>query len=217
MSHDIKLPGFALRKPCAGCPFRSDRTFHLRPERAKQFAEDLANGSGFNCHKTVEFGDPAEDEPVQILTDKSQWCAGALITMEKSGIYNQQVKIAERLGMYDPTKLDMDSPVYDNLAAWVASYREEGDVQTVTTADGEVLEFEHCGVVGPDCEDPAGYMSGGGAMANLDPGTCNPVEDACQHCGNNCCIACTAEVGEYGKTCVNCADDEEYDGDEDGD
>lgn len=210
---DIKLPGFALRKPCRDCPFRADRKFDLRPERAKQFADDLANGSGFNCHKTVDFGDPASDEPVQIVKDQTNWCAGALITMEKSGIQNQQVKIAGRLGLYDPTRLDMDAPVYPSLSAWVASYRDEDQVQTVEI-DGELVEFEHCGVVAEDCEDPAGYMSGGGAMENSDPGTCNPLTDNCQHCGANCCAACTAEVDEDGnKTCVHCAEEPDY-GDE---
>lgn len=120
MSHS---PGFALRKPCIHCPFRSDRPFHLRPERAREFAEHLIYGGGFNCHKTVEFGE--EDDEMQISTEKTNWCAGALITMEKSGVSNQQVRIAERLGLYDHTKLDMDAPVYPSLDAWVESYEDE--------------------------------------------------------------------------------------------
>jgi hypothetical protein len=202
------LAGFALRKPCGDCPFRADKPFHLTPERAKQFADDLANGSGFNCHKTVEFGDTEAGEPVQIVRENTNWCAGALITLEKSGLSNQQVRIAQRLGAYDPTRLDMDAPVYPSLSAWVASYRDETEVRTVEV-DGDVLEFEHCGVVGSDCEDPAGYMSRGGAMANADPGTCNPVEDECQFCGLLACSACTALTSPHGPVCVDCAEDED--------
>lgn len=120
MSH---VPGFALRKPCAHCPFRADRPFPLHPERAQEFAEGLIHGGGFNCHKTVTFGDTdTDDDEVQINQENTNWCAGALITMEKSGVSNQQVRIAERLGLYDPKRLDMDAPVYPSLTAWVESY-----------------------------------------------------------------------------------------------
>jgi hypothetical protein len=35
--------------------------------------------------------------------------------MEKEGRSSQMMRIAERLGMYDHTKLDMDAPIYDSF------------------------------------------------------------------------------------------------------
>jgi hypothetical protein len=42
-------------------------------------------------------------------------CAGALIFAEKNGNATQMMRIAERLGMYDPRKLNMDADVFDDI------------------------------------------------------------------------------------------------------
>ncbi|MCU1510462.1 MAG: hypothetical protein JWO34_302 [Arthrobacter sp.] len=48
--------------------------------------------------------------------------AGALITMEREGSFNQMMRIGERLGFYDPADLAMDAPVRGSLADWVATH-----------------------------------------------------------------------------------------------
>lgn len=60
------------------------------------------------------------------MVHDSRWgsthCAGALITMEREGSFNQMMRIGERLGFYDPADLAMDAPVHDSLADWVATH-----------------------------------------------------------------------------------------------
>jgi len=205
---------YTLTTPCRKCPFRSDVEPYIRPERAKEIADSLRSGANFTCHKTtVDPGDDEDGDSYRVDGPRARECAGALITMEKEGFSNQNVRIAERLGLYDPTRMNMDAPVYGSLAEWVKSYQDP--VPTVTTPEGEVLEFEHCGVVAQDCEDPAGFAMGGGVVSNDDPPTCNPLE-GCSYCGSPMCSACRAsEDGEDGPQCVYCAEDNEDD--EDGD
>lgn len=198
---------YTLKSPCANCPFRNDNPTYLREERAREIAASLRSGSTFYCHKTVDYvEDPEDDGTEGRIGSRGRACAGALATMEKEGTPHQMVRIAERLGIYDPSVLDMDSPVYDSLTEWV---RAHGSTPTAVV-DGEEVEYEHCGVVGPDCVDPAGYGGYGGTWTNDEEPTCHPVEDTCQHCGNTVCESCVAEVEDAGgtayKTCVNCVD-----------
>ena len=44
----------------------------------------------------------------------TQQCAGALIMFQKHGRAFQMAQIAERLGLHDPSRLEMDSPVYES-------------------------------------------------------------------------------------------------------
>jgi len=57
-------------------------------------------------------------------TEESQHCAGALILMEKMKRPSQMMRIVERLGMYDATKLQMDAPVF-------SSFEEMAEAQDV--------------------------------------------------------------------------------------
>lgn len=105
---------YRLKRPCANCPFRSDRPPFLSHDRAQEIAEDLEAGATFYCHKTLDYDDfEGTVKPV------SQSCAGSLITMEREERPNQIMRIAERLRLYDRRTLDMDSPVYDSLKDWV--------------------------------------------------------------------------------------------------
>lgn len=208
----MKNPYRAVR-PCAHCPFRTDVEVYLRADRAREIADSLRQGSGFPCHETTA-SDP-EDDSSRMVVDTTIECAGALIVQEKAGQPNQQMRIAERLGIYDPSRLDMEAPVPDSLSAWVRRYVEveEGAIPTVEvrSSDGtvEVLEFEHCGVVDTDCEDPAGYGFGSGADENSDTPTCNPLEDICQPCGTPACPACRVDNPDGdGYLCVFCAEGE---------
>lgn len=105
---------FDLRRPCAECPFRNDRPGYLTEERAEEIADAVTSsrGSTFTCHKTT-IPDPASDGEM-MDGPNAQHCAGALILAEKGGTVGQMVRIAERLGLYDASKLDMDAPIFED-------------------------------------------------------------------------------------------------------
>jgi hypothetical protein len=115
---------YNLRKPCAKCPFRNDIRPFIHPERARDILE---GGASFTCHKTIDYDDnpPYDDNGDLILgrcEDGEQHCAGVLIILEKENSPHQMMRIAERLGMYDRTKLDMTAPVYDSIEECVEAH-----------------------------------------------------------------------------------------------
>lgn len=185
---------YRLKAPCKACPFRSDIPKYLRPERAKEIADSLYAGAEFSCHQTTEEVEEEDGHVDRIATSKSAFCAGALITMEKEGFSNQMVRISERLGLFDPTALRMDAPVYDSLSEWVRSYREDES------------SLVHCEVVAGDCEDPPGWSAGGGVIESTEDPQCDP-EDGCVECGSAMCDACASgESNKYGRICTYCAE-----------
>lgn len=101
---------YALTKPCSSCPFRNDIRPFLRKDRVRQIEQSLVQ-SEFHCHLTAEH----DDEGEQMHTGNEVHCAGALILMEKMGRPSQMMRISERLGMYDRTKLDMNAPVFNSF------------------------------------------------------------------------------------------------------
>jgi len=113
------LSPFRLTKPCATCPFRMDIVPFLHPARIDELQEGLVEGT-FSCHKTVDYSScPEDDDGARLLdrrnTQDEVHCAGALILLEKLEQPSQMMRIAERLGIYDRTKLDMRAPVYDSF------------------------------------------------------------------------------------------------------
>lgn len=100
---------YDLTKPCDLCPFRNDeKRLHVPPVRLAEFAR-----GEFCCHRTGETNEETGGiEP----TDKSQHCAGLLIMLEKMEQPHQMMRICERLGFYDASKLDMDAPVFGSFA-----------------------------------------------------------------------------------------------------
>lgn len=95
-----------MKKPCKDCPFlkgsSTNRTLH--PHRIAGIIEDIRNDKSFTCHKTLPYyGEKS--------AKKEEHCAGALIMLEKEDNPNQIMRIAERVGMYDRTKLDMDADI----------------------------------------------------------------------------------------------------------
>lgn len=92
---------YKLTTPCDQCPFLKENRRGFTLARLKQHASGQ-----FHCHKTG-----VEVDGVFRATPKSQHCAGALIFLEKRDQSNQMMRIAERIGMYDRTKLDMKAPV----------------------------------------------------------------------------------------------------------
>lgn len=97
---------YSLTSPCKECPFRNDIKPYIREARVREIERSLVR-SEFPCHKTPE-----------------THCAGALILMEKEGRSSQMMRIAERLGMYDRTKLNMNAPVYESFRAMVQAHRK---------------------------------------------------------------------------------------------
>lgn len=55
--------------------------------------------------------------------DGEHHCAGFLILLEKEGP-NQMMRIAGRLGIYDASILDIDSPVYESVSECVEAHEE---------------------------------------------------------------------------------------------
>ena len=101
---------YRMTTPCDECPF-------LKPEVSgmkftKKQLEGHASGE-FPCHKQSDLRE-TEDKGtifVEKKGGKTAHCAGALIYLEKRNRPHQMMRIAERLGMYDHTKLNMEAPV----------------------------------------------------------------------------------------------------------
>lgn len=115
---------YGMTTPCPKCPFRNDIPAYLTEERVREIEASLVR-SEFPCHKTTEH----DDEGDYVPTGDEMHCAGALILMEKEGRSSQMMRIAERLGMYDATRLNMDAPVYE-------SFDEMADAQLMTCRGG---------------------------------------------------------------------------------
>lgn len=107
---------YDLKRPCADCPFRTDIKPFLMRERAENIVNEIMFGTGnFPCHKTIDYENSGEDfQSAKGVNGKElQMCAGAMIICEHSGNWGQMLRISMRLGMFDPDKLDMGSPVFE--------------------------------------------------------------------------------------------------------
>lgn len=189
------MTGYGLVRPCPKCPFRTDVPPYLRPERVAGIAMDVQNGSEFYCHQTTVPDEDDESGASMTRGEKTQVCAGSLILMEKAESPNQMMRIAERIGVYDPSRLDMDAPVHDSWVAMQQHFQEDEEVVT-------------CEVVNGGCEAPAGYAVGGGVVAGTEA-----AEFECYPCGRPVCGACSRErdwAGETGvRVCDDCHEEEE--------
>jgi hypothetical protein len=111
---------FDLIRPCKDCPFRSDIPGFLTKARVREIIDGITRGQAtFTCHKTNEFDDSGTVE-----TKDSQHCAGALIFLERLDQPNQMMRWMERIGVYDRSKLDMESPVH-TAKSMVAAQRSK--------------------------------------------------------------------------------------------
>jgi hypothetical protein len=92
-----------MTTPCSECPFLkgSGFTYSSLVEHAR---------GEFPCHMACDL---SEDDGVfrEKRNGKTPHCAGALIFLEKQGKSHQMMRITERVGGYDRSKLDMDAPV----------------------------------------------------------------------------------------------------------
>lgn len=92
---------YNLTTPCDQCPFLKGHGFTWRR------LHEHASGE-FPCHKMCK----VDDEGNFVARGaKTSHCAGALIFLEKQNAPHQMMRICERLGAYDRTKLDMKAPV----------------------------------------------------------------------------------------------------------
>lgn len=116
---------FKLRRPCKDCPFRSDRFAFLTPARAKDIGAAVAHkDQTFTCHKTIDYSLwDEEDDPEgenRGRGEGEQMCAGALLFIENVNPGgNYMVRLAQAVGLYDPTKLRRDVPVFATLKAFI--------------------------------------------------------------------------------------------------
>jgi hypothetical protein len=118
---------FSLKSPCAECPFNKSQSY-LNEARAREIAEAVAvENRTFTCHKHLH-GEYADDDEAQeegySPTVRDQMCAGAMAFVEKLGVPNQMLQIAERLGLRDPSRLDPASldEVYDSIDDMAAGH-----------------------------------------------------------------------------------------------
>lgn len=117
---------FEMTKPCENCPFRTDCPEEwLGEARATEILESLSvRDESFPCHKTTTLVDDDNDEDgsQRINREDEQHCAGAMILLEKLDRPNQMMRIMGRLSGYDPKKLDMEQPVFDNGDEFIAHH-----------------------------------------------------------------------------------------------
>jgi hypothetical protein len=119
---------YDLTKPCRDCPFLDEKLgmFFSSGDRAQDIADAVRIGT-FPCHKTAVWDEDSDGESVQVIRPATQACAGALIALEHGDEPNQMMRIAERLGFYDPSKLEMDSPSCSDLDEWVNWHHERDE------------------------------------------------------------------------------------------
>ena len=104
---------YDLTTPCPNCPFRSDVKPYIHRERVEEIM-----GRAFSCHKTTTCKGRSNDHK------DAQHCAGSLILHEKIDQPHQMMRIMERFGDYDRTKLNMDAPVYDDIDEMLDAHEE---------------------------------------------------------------------------------------------
>ena len=112
---------FHLTKPCANCPFRSDRIPYLRLARISGILKKLLEGNKtFACHKTLDYED---SQAFQGRT--TQHCAGALIFLLNVGKLNNNflLRLAQSCGLLDISMLQRNAPVYKTKVGLLAAFR----------------------------------------------------------------------------------------------
>lgn len=104
---------YEMTTPCSECPFLKKHRHAFPIGKLRAFAT-----GEFPCHKTAvvaEDCDGVGDETTTGYVPKddgsSQHCAGALIFNEKREQPHQMMRICERIGLYDRTKLNMKALV----------------------------------------------------------------------------------------------------------
>lgn len=101
---------YNLTEPCDECPYLIGSGFTYRS------LVEHASGE-FPCHKACVL----DEEGVFVERGKkTPHCAGALIFLEKQNAPHQMMRICERIGLYDRTKLNMNA----NVGSKPSDYRK---------------------------------------------------------------------------------------------
>lgn len=103
---------FKLNKPCSECPYTPTGLKGLLPERCKELW-DYTKNKTFACHKTTE------ENTGKYNTE--QQCVGALLVERQQGYNNNMFILAERLGIYDPSKI-LSTTLYPSLKAMIKGH-----------------------------------------------------------------------------------------------
>jgi hypothetical protein len=111
---------YTMTSPCEKCPFRTDVPGYLTRARAAEIARSIERAE-FPCHETT-VPIESDDESDMVEGPNAQHCAGALIMLEKMQQPSQMMRICERIGMYDASKLKMDSPVFEDSADFISHH-----------------------------------------------------------------------------------------------
>jgi len=109
-----------MYRPCPKCPFRTDIPAFLSRARARQIVGEIAQDRDFPCHATIDYTDDSNGKH----TSDTKTCAGFAIMAENMQRPTQMMRIAERLGMYDPSKLHRDSPTHQTPKAFIDAQRD---------------------------------------------------------------------------------------------
>src|ERR1019366_3744551 len=72
----------------------------------------------FLCHKTINYDEAGNSYP-----PTAQQCAGVMIILAREGRPNHAMQLAERFGLFDPSRLDMSAPVHQSIEAAVRAQR----------------------------------------------------------------------------------------------
>lgn len=113
---------FKLTRPCNNCPFRKGqgKLFGMHRFRLREIFSAVA----FQCHKTVDYSACEELGDEGRPGDKPQQCAGLMSLLHRAGQSNTIMQVGERLGAFDPSRLD-HSEVYDSIKACEADHTGE--------------------------------------------------------------------------------------------
>lgn len=112
---------YTLRRPCPNCPFRTDivqpRLSPAHASKVKAMVRAIMNDDmTFACHKT----NCVDEQGEALDTEEVQFCAGAMILLEKSGRSHAMLGEAARQGEYDASLLDTNAPVYESMEDMLA-------------------------------------------------------------------------------------------------
>lgn len=98
------VDSFIQPRPCAKCPwlikYFGPGDF-LRPGRRLEILRGIEHGGEFPCHETTEFDD---DTGEAIHTNSERCCAGLAVLLLREERSSQMMRIAERIGAFNPEK-----------------------------------------------------------------------------------------------------------------
>jgi hypothetical protein len=131
---------YDMCQPCRACPFLIGSGFTWKS------LTEHASGE-FACHMTCELN---EQDVYVPSNEKTPHCAGALIFLEKQNKPHQMMRICERIGIYDRTKLNMQVNVGSNPSDYrmlkqlkVQLRKEVRDAETTSRAASEDTATGH--------------------------------------------------------------------------